>query len=388
MTSPRKKRFSVVSLNPSPRAPAATRATLETLTSTFPDHEMHEIYVTAHLWRSPLSLAAGVVAALRLYGLDIARGRKKLKYAVFRTPWMHRWIRRRVSAEIRANGSDFSFQIQSLFDASAQGIPNFVYTDHVHLENLRFDGFGPRDLYSPAWIECEREIYRNAAKVFTWSGNVTRALVEDYGMPPHRAECVFTGSNARVPETPNQDRARYAAQAILFVGFDWHRKGGPVLVEAFRKLRQAHPAARLTILGRIPEGLDEPGIDYVGSVPLDSLPDYYAAASIFCMPTRLEPFGNAFVEAMWHALPIVATRVGALPDMVEDGVNGQLVPSGDADALADALGRLLDDPDLCAVFGRESRRKAAQRYAWEMVGQRVRRAILDSLAERPGTAER
>lgn len=382
MTSPRKKRFSVVSLNRSHQAPAATRSTLQALASAFPDHDMHEIYVTDHLRRAPLSLAAGVVAALRLYGLDIARGRKKLKYAVFRTPWMHRWIRRHVSAEIRANGSDFSLQLQSLFDASAEGIPNFVYTDHVHLENLRFDGFGPGDLYSRGWIDCEREIYRNAARIFTWSGNVSRALFEDYGMPPERVECVFTGSNARVPETPNQDRARYAAQAILFVGFDWQRKGGPVLVEAFRRLRRTRPEARLTILGRIPEGLDEPGIDYVGSVPLDRLPDYYAAASVFCMPTRLEPFGNVFVEAMWHALPIVATRVGALPDMVEDGVNGRLVPPGDADALADALAQLLDDPDLCAAFGGESRRKAAERYSWEMVGQRLRRAILESLAER------
>lgn len=378
MTAGRK--IAVISLTPSPPAPVATRSTLSALEAAFPDDELDVIYVLDLLKRSRLRMALAGLFALGTYLPDLLRRRKRLKYAFFRTVFVFRWIKRVMSERIDPEHHAFSIQIQSLFDASVPGVPNFIYTDHVHLENLKFEGFTTADLYSPGWCACEREIYDNAAKVFTWSSNVSRALIEDYEMNPERVACIYTGSNSPVPRAQPADPIRYARKEILFIGLDWQRKGGPALLRAFRKLGERHPEATLTVVSRVPEDEDLGGVNYVGLVPLAEIPEYYARASIFCMPTRLEPFGNVFVEAMWHQLPIVATRVGALPDIVEDGMNGFLVPPGDASALADRLSELLDDPERCARMGAASRGRAAGRYDWPLVAQDMRARIEATLA--------
>ncbi len=378
----RRKRIAVISLTPAPPAPVATKSTLRALEDAFPDYELDIIYVLDLIKRAPARMAMAGVVATATYLPDLLGKRKKLKYAFFRTPYMVGWIKRLMARRIDPATHAFSIQIQSLFDASVPGVPNFIYTDHVHLENLKFDGFTQDDLYSTGWRACEREIYHNAAMVFTWSSNVTRALIEDYGMPPERVACIHTGSNSAIPDKHPPDPARYARKEILFVGLDWKRKGGPLLLEAFRRLSARHEDATLTVISRVPKGEDLSGVNHVGLVPLDALPDYYARASIFCMPTRLEPFGNVFIEAMWQQLPIVATRVGALPDIVEDGVNGFLVPPDDARSLSDRLSRLLDDPALCAAMGEASRDRAASRYDWPLVARDMRARIEGCLADR------
>ncbi|EPX84979.1 glycosyltransferase family 4 protein [Salipiger mucosus] len=375
-----KKRLAVISLNPSPPAPVATRSTLKAIQQAFPDFEIEVIYVTDLMKRARLRMVTAAAVAGVSYMPDLLRRRKVLKYAFFRTPFVYRWIGHLLRREIDPDRYDFTIQIQSLFDASVPGVPNFIYTDHVHLENLNFDGFDESDLYSEGWRACEREIYHNATTVFTWSSNVTRSLVEDYGMDPGRVECIHTGSNSAIPEAQPLTPERYARKEILFVGHDWERKGGPVLLQAFRKLEDRHPDASLTVIGRVPETEDLTGVDYLGRVPLETLPAHYARASVFCMPTRLEPFGNVFVEAMWQQLPVVATRVGALPDIVEDGVNGYLVPPGDADSLAERLSTLFDDPDRCASMGAASRERAETHYDWPIVIGRMRQRIEAELA--------
>lgn len=171
------------------------------------------------------------------------------------------------------------------------------------------------------------------------------------------------------------DSNRYSRKNILFAGIDWHRKGGPTLLAAFDRVLKRHPDATLTIVGAAPDIGNMPRCKVVGRVPLDEMPRHFAEASVFCLPTQLEPFGIVFVEAMWQRLPIVATRVGAVPDMVEDGVNGYLVPRGDTGALADRLNRPLDDPDLCASFGAASHKLAQDRYDWPVVARRMKDEI-------------
>ena len=374
------QKIAVVSLTPAPPAPVATKSTLAALEAAFPEYELDIIYVVDLMKQSPLRMGAAAAVAALTYLPDLLRGRKRLKYAFFRTPYVFHWIRRIMQRRIRPGQHAFAIQLQSLFDAHVPGVPNFIYTDHVHLENLKFDGFEEGDLYSAGWRRCEREIYENARMTFTWSSNVSRTLVEEYGEAPERVACVHTGSNAPVPEPSPPDSARYARKEILFVGLDWQRKGGPMLVRAFRELRARHPDATLTVISRVPEGEDLEGVNNVGLVPLEALASHYARASVFCMPTRLEPFGNVFIEAMWQQLPIVATRVGALPDLVEDGVNGYLVPPGDVASLAERLSALLDDPEGCARMGLAARERASGRYDWPAVARRIRAEIEAAMA--------
>ena len=89
------------------------------------------------------------------------------------------------------------------------------------------------------------------------------------------------------------DQSRYQRQSILFVGVDWKRKGGPVLIEAFEIVRKTYPNAILTVVGCKPD-THVGGVNEKGRVPLEELVDYYIEASIFCMPTIEEPFGIVF----------------------------------------------------------------------------------------------
>jgi glycosyltransferase involved in cell wall biosynthesis len=119
----------------------------------------------------------------------------------------------------------------------------------------------------------------------------------------------------------------------------------------------------------------------VGKVPPEELDHYYQEASVFCLPTYLEPFGIVFIEAMTAHLPIVATRVGAIPDFVEEGRNGILVEPGDIPGLAAAMLQLLENPALCRSFGESSFQLTRDRYSWETVGEKFKQNILKVLDE-------
>ena len=363
--------------------PLANRIVEGVLREQFPDHEVDTIDVSSLVRRRPGLILVNSIATALLYGKDIAQRRKKFRLAFWRTPYIFRQVRRLVQKRIAEGTYAFTFQMQSLFDASTPGLAHFVYTDHTHLENRHYTTSGVSNLYSPRWIELERQVYQNAAITFLRSSNVRRSLIEEYGCPPEKAVLVYAGSNAKVSpvKTKNSD---YTKPVILFVGLDWKRKGGPDLVEAFKLVRDKLPEARLTIVGANPD-LQVPGIEVVGKVPPEGLDRYYQEASLFCLPTNLEPFGIVFIEAMTARLPIVATRVGAIPDFVEEGRNGFLVAPGDIPGLANALLRLLENPELCRSFGEFSFQLTRDRYSWEAVGEKFKQSILKVLGE-PGQA--
>jgi glycosyltransferase involved in cell wall biosynthesis len=193
--------------------------------------------------------------------------------------------------------------------------------------------------------------------------------------------CVYAGNNVPAPAGYAMDNDDYANQNVLFVGGDWERKGGPTLIEAFREVQKVHPRARLTIAGA-EVNVDLPNCVVLGKQDLRDLSKHYSQASIFCLPTLLEPFGIVFVEAMLHRLPIVATRGGAVPDMVREGINGHLVEPRDPKALANALIGLLGDPTRCRRYAQAGHRHASENYTWPRVGERIRAAIMPLIEQR------
>jgi glycosyltransferase involved in cell wall biosynthesis len=273
----------------------------------------------------------------------------------------------------------FSLQTQSLFNAGVPSLPHFVYTDHTHLVNLSYPTFREVDLFTPSWIACEKRIYQSARRVFTMSNHVRRSVIEQYEIRPEKVTTIGAGSHAAGTEWPRSLES-FAAQNILFVGVDWERKGGPQLVEAFRKVLKIYPKATLTIVGCSPD-LHVPNCTVVGRVPLEEVDSWYAKASVFCMPTWVEPFGIAFVEAHLHRLPVVAPALGALPDIVQSGHSGILVPPGDIDRLAEAIMELLESPSKSLAYGAAGYASASTKFTWNSVGNRLRHAICSSLPE-------
>jgi len=354
--------------------PLANDSMVQVLGETFPNFAI-EIINVRYLFENRIDIILlNMLFVIKEYGLEILLGRKKnLRACFFRTPYIFKTMKRLVSSHLARKEYAFSFQMQSLFDASTEGLPHFVYTDNTCLADLYYPHFDRKRLYSPSWIELEKTIYQNAAINFSRSGNITRSIIEQYGCQPEKVVCVYAGSNAKVNPAATGHRD-YEGKNILFVGMDWRRKGGPELVEAFKTVLKVHPDAKLTIVGCSPR-LDVPNCKVVGRVPLKEVNRYYERASVFCLPTRWEPFGIVFIEALLHKLPVVATDIAAIPDFILDGENGYLVRPYDVEQLARALSDLVGNPRKCQAFGEKGYRIAVERYTWEKVGAKIKGSI-------------
>ncbi|MGI0133976.1 MAG: glycosyltransferase family 4 protein, partial [Candidatus Micrarchaeaceae archaeon] len=173
---------------------------------------------------------------------------------------------------------------------------------------------------------------------------------------------------------------------LLFVGRLTEAKGVLYFCEAIRLLRERRVPVHATIIG---DGDARPAIDaYIveyslqdtitltGGLPHDQLATYYAAADTFVGPSIeskegwKEAFGVVFAEAAAVGVPIVATTTGGIKDIVHDGINGLLVPQKDASAIADAVQRLQQNPELCARLGTAGPSIVAEHFSWQTITQK------------------
>jgi phosphatidylinositol alpha-mannosyltransferase len=185
-----------------------------------------------------------------------------------------------------------------------------------------------------------------------------------------------------------QPAALPVGRRILFVNRLDRRKGFRVMVEAFRLLAAERPDAVLVVAGDGSERValrDLPiearsRVVMLGNVPHEDLPPYHAAAEVFCAPaTGRESFGIVLVEAMAAGLPVVASDIPGYREVVRDEIEGLLLPPRDPEALAGAVGRLLDDADLAKRLG-EAGLQRAQRYSWDTVAGEIEEIYRDEVS--------
>ena len=176
---------------------------------------------------------------------------------------------------------------------------------------------------------------------------------------------------------------------VLFVGRLLHGKGLPLLFEAIAELRRRGLDVRATIVGDGPAreeceavahrlGLSEL-VDFVGAVGQDDIRRHYQRADVFCLPSFAEGIPVVAMEAMAMELPVVTTRIMGIPELVDDGKDGLLVAPGRADALTDALERLVRSPEDRRRIGRAAREKVRERYDVARSAQRMRAVLEDEL---------
>lgn len=155
-------------------------------------------------------------------------------------------------------------------------------------------------------------------------------------------------------------------QPVLgYFGRNSWEKGLDVLLNAFRPIRRERPDARLLVVGpagRPPAGN---GILWAGFQP--DIRPWLSACDLVIVPSRREAFGLSALEALAAGRPVIASRVGGLPEVVRDGVSGRLVPPGDAAALAEAALEALAAPERAREWGEAGRRDVWSRYRAEAV---------------------
>ncbi len=297
--------------------------------------------------------------------------------AAWKAYWCHTTfafdhLSERAGEAIRLTRPDAVLQAGVLFSPGRFPlVPYHLYLDHTRAIAEGYEplpGLPPPVARDPAWRAREQAVYRGAAGVFTMSAFVKDSLVRHYGVDPARVHVVGAG--------PNVEPARGAApapseRAILFVGRNFVPKGGPTLLEAFARVRRAHPDAQLWIVSATaPRALPE-GVVFHGLLGRDALAALYAKAAVFALPTLREAFGLSFLEAMSFGLPVVAPRIEAIPEIVSDGETGVLVPPRDVAALARALTDLLGDPVRARLLGAAGRARVAERFGWDRAAARM-----------------
>lgn len=293
--------------------------------------------------------------------------------------WLATWLRSRARDRgLRGlDSEDFDIVMHVRNTYLPAGTPYVCFVDgtsSMSQENWASWRLGP--IASRNRLRLEKQQFERAHVVLTAGRHVANEIERTYGIPPDRVFAVGGGTNfsttlgdvaARQTDTPTKN--------VLFVAKDFERKGGHVLLEAMRHVRNAHPDAILTIVGPPQPMVREHGTEWIGRVSeRDEMARLYQRADLFVLPSLHEPYGLAVQEALHFGLPCVVSDTGALPELVGNGRAGIVVRAGSAEELADALTLLLGSPERRRELSGESARVLSD-MTWENVAQRSLQAI-------------
>jgi glycosyltransferase involved in cell wall biosynthesis len=290
----------------------------------------------------------------------------------------------RAKARADALSVDATLQLTGWYRVDLPGVLSSAFHDGnlavtLQRPDLLLDRQSRRVRNALAW---ERELHDSMDVIFTMSGWLRQSFIEEFEQPPEKVVVAGSGSNLELPAELSRDWDR---PRLLFVGYEWGRKGGPDLLAAWPAVRARLPDAELEVVGPSSIGTVPEGVRFRGpidrSVPggEEALAQAYHDATAFVLPSRFEPFGNVLLEAMGHGLPCVAANRNAMPEIVEDGVTGRVVDTSDPEALAEALIEVLD-PETGARMGPAARERIEKRFTWDVVAGVITR----TLAERTG----
>jgi glycosyltransferase involved in cell wall biosynthesis len=212
------------------------------------------------------------------------------------------------------------------------------------------------------------------------SGAVKEAAVASLRLPPNRITVIERGRDRRRLGLPSRGRRREARrelgltdqdEVVINVARREFVKGQIHLLRAVRLLRERRPRLRLLIAGRpgsmavqLERFCEDAGI--IGQVNFlghrDDVPQLLAASDLFVLPSLIEGMAGVVIEAMALGVPVVASDLPAVREVVEAGPSAFLTPPGDSAALAVAIDRLLDDPEMARTFGERGRKTFEGRF--------------------------
>jgi glycosyltransferase involved in cell wall biosynthesis len=271
--------------------------------------------------------------------------------------------------------------------------PDLVHTHMVHAD--AYGSFAAHALRAPfvstrhnddryllgPFRYVDRALMHGVSRIVAISEAVREFHVRA-GLPAEKLVTIHYGLD-EPPSTPSEVTPADVgvpddAPLVLAVGRLIEQKDHMTLLTAFARVRESQPDARLAILGWGPleqvtrERAHMLGLDGTALVLGRVEPrDWLARADIFAHTSRWEGFGIVLLEAMLAGLPIVATRVSAVPEIVADGTTGYLVPPADADAVAERLSELIADPARRRTLGDAGRRRACDEFSVTRMTERT-----------------
>jgi glycosyltransferase involved in cell wall biosynthesis len=270
-------------------------------------------------------------------------------------PRARRWLRRHV-VEFRPDIVHVHL-VHAMFAVASVRLPGTATVlTHHHSRYLSEEGKG--------WAaKLEPLAARRFDRIVAPSESVRRFLLAEYGFPPSKVACIVNGWSG----SPILDGRKLEVPTVVCVANFRPKKRHDLLLEAFARVRARIPDARLMLLGDGPlfEQVREQArrLDLEDSTEFPGLVDIWprlAGSHAFALPSDYEGLPLAVLEAMAAGIPVVASSVEGITDVVRDGVTGFLTPQGDVYALTDRLIRLLSDARLRDRMGRAGREAAKE----------------------------
>lgn len=213
--------------------------------------------------------------------------------------------------------------------------------------------------------------------IFTHSSYGAESIARDFNYPRDKIFPIGAGASLKFDGQKNTDIERYKRANILFVGRDWERKGGPLVYQAFLRLKEKIPEATLTIVGPTTAPVSGDGIIFEGFLRKHKyferrrLKKLFQKASLFCTPSVCETWGLVYVEAAACGLPIVGTDEWAMPDIVINEKTGILSCERTAMVLADGMEAILSDPSVAKTMGEAAIEHVRDVLDWPHVVDRI-----------------
>jgi glycosyltransferase involved in cell wall biosynthesis len=248
---------------------------------------------------------------------------------------------------------------------------NFTLFLRYEDSDLRRSGFPIKDVKLWARRQAEACQAANVACVSTlWA---KKSAVEDFGLAESKVHVVGMGHRPRYVPIEARD---WTTPRFLFIGVEWGRKNGAAVVEAFARVRERFPNAKLDLVGEHPP-LDLPGVTGHGFLPRenksaqDLLDRLFVSATAFVLPSLFEPAGIAYLEAASAGLPVIATTNGGAAELLQDAAIS--VDPYDQEALIQAMLRVCN-MDIARSMGAQALVRSAD-STWQAVSGR----IVDSL---------
>jgi len=205
-----------------------------------------------------------------------------------------------------------------------------------------------------------RRTFSRAALCVGWSEWARRSFVDDYGVPVSKTHVVPPGIDLARWSLPTGDKAQ-GLPHLLFVGGDFERKGGGLLLEVFRARLGDRAVLDIVTRDPVPEE-NNVRVHHGLTATSPELLSLYHSASVFVLPTRGDCFSIASMEAMATGLPVIVSAVGGIPDIVVPGETGYLVDPDDGRDLGDKLDALVANADLRRRMGLSGRARVEDRF--------------------------
>ncbi|MDZ7632022.1 MAG: glycosyltransferase family 4 protein [Gemmatimonadaceae bacterium] len=261
----------------------------------------------------------------------------------------------RLQRQTRLDALFFHTQVTAVLAAKwLRRIPSIVSLDATPLQ---YDQLGTFYQHTPGpaikerlSYRLNRECFQVARHLVTWSAWAKQSLVDDYGIADAKITVIPPGAITRDWLRPEPRGHHDGPVKILFVGASLERKGGHLLLNAFRALRSLGVELHLVTRDRV---APEPGLFVYHDMQPNSQPlkDLYHACDIFALPTFADCLPMVLSEAGAAGLPAVSTTLAGIPEIVRHEETGMLVPVGDEAALTRALRTLVEQPELRLRLG-------------------------------------